>query len=531
MKRRTAARLLLSAGILWSLAGPLRPAGQDRDLPMTLDSCILAALKYNLGVAVEVINPRLSEMNFRFAKEKYVPAISFGISAADTSSASYSYIEAAAVVSSLDKNYAASISQALPTGGQLTASVASYRSESNRSFQTINPRFGSTLTFSFSQPLLRDFGLELNRRSIVIARNNLQISETQFTSVLLDTVYRVEAAYWSLVYAVESLNVYRQSLDLARDLLTKNRREVEVGTIAPIEILNAEAEVATREADILAAENQVSLLQDRLLTLINFPEGAGVVKVGRVIPLEKPAAEARPVVLEDCLALALAHRPDLEIYRLNLANRALQYSFARNQLLPDLRLSIQYWSPGVSGSQILYQDGNALSGVVIGVVPGGASDSLRDAFRFLYKNYSIGLSLNIPLANYLTKTHFAAARLSYDQALLQVENARQQIFLEIRSAVKTLETDYRRVQAYRAARELSEKKLLAEEKKLKVGLTTNYLFLWQQRDLAGAKSAELKAMIDYRLSLAGLERALGTGLLTKGIRTVDFRLTEDADRR
>ncbi|MBN1938874.1 MAG: TolC family protein [Candidatus Aminicenantes bacterium] len=531
MKLQTAVRFVLTAGIILALARAGAIAGQERDLPMTLDSCILAALKHNLGVAVEVINPRLSEMNYRFAKEKFVPALSFGFSSADTSSASYSYIEAAAVVSSLDKNYAASITQPLPTGGQLSASVSSYRSESNRSFQTINPRFGSTLSFSFSQPLLRGFGLELNRRSIVIARNNLQISETQFESVLLDLVYRVESAYWSLVFAVESLNVHRQSLDLARDLLTKNRREVEVGTIAPIEILNAEAEVATREADILAAENQVSLLQDRLLTLINFPAGEGALKVGRVIPLEKPAAEARAVVLEECLSLALAHRPDLAIYRLNLANQSLQYDYARNQLLPDLRLSVQYWSPGVSGTQILYQDGNALSGIVTGVIPGGASESLRDAFRFLYKNYSIGLSLSIPLANYLTKEHFAAARLSYDKALLQVENARQQIFLEIRSAVKTLETDYRRVQAYRAARELSERKLAAEEKKLKVGLTTNYLFLWQQRDLAGAKSAELKAMIDYRLSLANLERALGTGLISKGIRTADVMLTQDANRR
>ena len=526
-RRRSAIFFVLVLGA-WAVSPA---AAQERDLPMSLDSCILAALKYNLGVAVEVITPKLNELNYRFAREKYLPSLSFGFSSADTRSASFSFIEAAAVVTATDRNYSASVSQALPTGGQLSASVTSYMSESNRSFQTINPRFGSTLSFSLSQPLLRNFGLELNRQSIVIARNNLQISETQFESVLLDMVYRVEAAYWNLVYAVESLNVYRQSLDLARDLLTKNRREVEVGTIAPIEILNAEAEVATREADILAAENQVALLQDQLLTLINFPAGEGRIKVGRVIPLEKPAAEARPVNLEDCLGLAMAHRPDLAIYRLNLANRALQYAAARNQLLPDLRLSIQYWSPGVSGTQILYQDGNALSGIVIGVVPGGASESLRDAFRFLYKNYSVGLSLSIPVANYLSKAHFAAARLSYDQALLQVENVQQQIFLEIRSAVKTLETNFRRVQAYRSARELAEKKLLAEEKKLKVGLTTNYLFLWQQRDLAGAKSAELKAMIDYRLSLAGLERTLGTGLIGKGIRTADYRLTEDAVQR
>jgi outer membrane protein TolC len=520
MKLRPGAFFFFAAVIGLTVSGT---GSQERELPMTLNSCLLTAMKNNLGVAVEVITPRLSELNYRFVKEKFIPSLGFSFGSANTSSASFSWIEAAAVVTSQDQNYAASVSQFLPTGGRISASVTTYKSESNRSFQTINPRYGSTLSFSFSQPLLRNFGLDINRRDIVIARNNLDISETQFQSVLQDTIYRVESAYWNLVFAVETLNVRRQSLELARDLLVKNRREAEVGTIAPIEILNAEAEVATREADILAADAQVASAEDQLLTLLNMPAGEGRLKIGRIIPLDKPAFEPRPLVLEDCLAAALENRPDLAIYRLDLQNREISARFARNQLLPDLSFSASYWSPGISGTQILYQDGNPLSGVVVGMLPGGASDSLRDAFRLRYKNYSIGVSLSVPLQNYLSRSHLQAVQWSYDQAVLRNRNVEQQVFLEVRNAVRAVETDFKRVQAYRVARELSERKLSAEEKKLKVGLTTNYLFLWQQRDLANAKSAELKAIIDYNLSLAGLERSLGTGLKSKRIQIENFR--------
>jgi outer membrane protein TolC len=231
---------------------------QDREASLSLGACILEALRNNLGVAIEVINPRLSALSFGFVKEKYVPSLSLGFGSSNTSSASFSWIEAAAQITSQDQTYSAQVSQFIPTGGRVYATLATYKSESNRSFQTINPRFGSTLTLSVWQPLLRNFGVGLNRRDIIVARNNLDISEVSFRAVLQNTIYTVEQSYWSLVYAVENLKVRRQSLELAKDLLAKNTREAEVGTIAPIEVLNAEAEVATREADILQAEALVA---------------------------------------------------------------------------------------------------------------------------------------------------------------------------------------------------------------------------------------------------------------------------------
>ena len=247
------------------------PAGaQQTSKSLSLRDCILVALKNNLGVQVAVLSPDLAEANLAWAKEKFLPRLAFGFNNQRNSSASYSWIEAAGNVKSRYNDLSASVSQTIPTGGSVSASLSGYKSESNLKFQTINPRYGTTLSLGLSQPLLRNFGPKMSRRDILISLNNRDISESQLQAVLLETIYNVEQSYWNLIYAIENLSVKKQSLDLARDLVSKNRREVEVGMVAPIEILSAEAEVATREADILQAEVAVANSEDMLKTVINI---------------------------------------------------------------------------------------------------------------------------------------------------------------------------------------------------------------------------------------------------------------------
>ena len=147
-----------------------------------------------------------------------------------------------------------------------------------------------------------------------------------------------------------------------------------------------------------------------------------------------------------------------------------------------------------------------------------AADALKDALNFKYNNWSLGLSLSIPITTLVSRAQYAQAKLNFEQAKLSLKNQEQQVFLEIRNAVRAVQTNYKRVQAYKIARELAEEKLEAEEKKLRVGLTTNYLVLQHQRDLANAQGAELKAIIEYNLSLAALDKVLGTSLKNKGIK-------------
>ncbi len=489
---------------------------QQNKKSLSLEDCIAGAIKNNLGIGVEILNPEIADASVSRANEKFMPSFSFSYSNRETSTPSYSWIDAADQVRSAYRDYAASLNQLIPTGGELSISLDSYKNDTNRRFQTINPRYGSTLTFEFTQPILKNFGFRINRREIIIARNNREISENQFQQTLLDTVYMVEEAYWNLVYSIENLRVKRQSLQLARDLLEENQRKIEVGIMPPIEIYTSQSEVATREADILQAEALVKNNEDRLKTIINLSLTEDGRKI-EIFPSDRPVFEKREIELDEALAAALENRPDLKATKIDLETKELNVNYQKNQLLPELNFRASYWSPGISGNQILYLDNDPLTRVVVGTLPGAATDALEDAFKFKYNNWSVGLTLNIPLNTIFSRADYAQAKLSLQQALLKLKDQEQRIFLEITTAVRAVQTNYQRAQAYTAARELAQKKLEAEEEKFKVGKSTNFFLLQYQRDAADAQSAELKAMVDYNISLAYLDRILGTTFKTKNI--------------
>lgn len=483
-----------------------------------MEDCILSAVKNNLGVAVEILNSERAGLSVSGAGEKFIPSLSFSFNRQETNSGSYSWIEAAEKVTTSYDYYYARVSQLIPTGGGFSVSLANYTNDTNRKFQTINPVYSSTLRFRFDQPLLKDFGFRTSRKEIIIAQNNREKSEDDLKSTLLQTIYDVEEAYWNLVYSIETLKVKRQSLELARDLLKKNQKEVEIGTMAPKEILSSQAEVAAREAEILQYETLVKNSVDRLKTIINLPDEEGITEI---IPVDKPAFEMREVNLEEAFRRAVENRPDLQAFRISLKNNEIELGYARNQLLPSLDLSAEYWSPGISGDQIVYENGDVLRGVIIDRIPGKVSDSLKDAFDLKYKNWSVYLTLDIPLSTVFSRAAVAQARVNLEQAELRLKKQEQQASLEIKTAVRAVQTDYKRVQANRIARELAEKKLEAEEAKLKAGMTTNFILLSYQRDLANARTAELKAIIDYNLSLSQLDKAMGITLESKNIRFAD----------
>lgn len=496
---------------------PAQEEGEGVKISLTLEECILHALENNLDIKIEVINPKISRVSLDRAKEKFLPDLSFSLNKRNTEGASYSWLDSSDQVSTRFQSYSGEIRQFLPTGGTLTLSLDSDETDTNRNFQTINPRFESTMRLDLTQPLLKNFGFSTNRKEIIVARNNLKVSKSRYKSTLMDIIYSVEEAYWILVYSIENLQVKTQSLELARELLDKNQRSVEIGKLAPIEITSAEAEVASREADILQAESQVLSNEDRLKKIINIKSGP-LMESARIIPADQPTWEEKTIALSSAIETARQFRPDLEERKIDLKNKEIELKYAKNQLLPDLNLQASYWSPGISGTQILYKDGDALTGEVIGTIPGGSADSMKDAFKLLYDNWSVGLGLSIPVSSIITRTQVANARLQLEQSKLQLLNKEQQILLDIKNALREVQTNFKRIKAYRLARELTEKKLAAEEEKLNVGKSTNYNVFLFQRDLATAQYNELKAIIDYNLSLAYQEKALGTILKEKNIK-------------
>jgi outer membrane protein TolC len=486
---------------------------------LSLEDCVLSALQNNLNLKAEVLAPESAAYAVRRANEIFFPQMTAGLNQSKQNSASYSFIDAADTIITDNTGYDASVSQLLPTGGQLDLTLRSYGQESNRNFLTINPVYGSTLTLSFSHPLLRNFGFKATRRQIIVAEHGREISEAQFKQTLIDTVYNVEEAYWNLVYSRENLKVGQDALELARDLLVKSQKELEVGMIPEIELLSSKAEVARREADIIQAEAAVKNAEDTLRRLVNMPGEKGVPGPS-LIPTDKPTAESFSMGLEEALGLALMNRPDLENYRIQIRSRNLDVSYAKNQLLPSLNVEGQYWSPGISGTQILYLDDNPLTGVITGTIPGGASMALKDAFNFKYQNWYVGLTFDLPLTSLVSRGQYIQAKLEAERAVLRLEDQEQEVALELQTQLRACETNFQRIKAYRIARELAEESLKAEEKKLMAGLSTNYTVLQYQRDLATAKSNELRALIDYSLSLAGISRATGTTLRDRDVSIV-----------
>lgn len=518
--KKTSQKIIFLLFLIWSAVWP-GTAQEKQVLSLSLEDCIIQALKNNLNVAIEVYNPEIAEAQLSLAKEIFLPRFDLSLGSQNTEQPSYWWIQGAETIKTDLSQYSLSLVQKIPTGGNFTLSLNSYRTSTNQAFQLINPRYGSTLQLEFTQPLLRGFGYRISRKEIIIAQNNLDVSENQFKTVLLETIYQVQEAYWNLVYAYEDYQVKKDSLKLAEVSLAKTKKEVELGKVAPIELLNAQTTVAQREAELLQAEALVAQSEDALRNVLNLPQDKELPP--RLRPKDYPRYEPREISLEEAIQQALLRRPELKSQQKLIESNQLNFSFARNQMLPGLDLSFSYWSPGVSGDRLLYLNDNPFLGVIIGKEKGSATDSLRDAFGFRYKNWSVALTLSLPLSNVLSRAEYVKSRLELEKSQLALKELERQIRLEVKNATREIKTSAKRVEAFRIAREWAEKRLRAEERKLQLGLTTNFFVFQYQEELANARSQELQALVDYNLAWAKLEKAMGVSLDKRNIRLSHFR--------
>ena len=513
-------RLILTSFLALALVCGFGFGQETKDVSLTLEDSIVKALKNNLNVAAEVINPGLASATVSQARQMYSPTLQLDLSGNRYERASSGPLQAAETFINKATSTTTSIAQQIPFGGSLTASLSYDYSKSNQLFQSYNPSYSSRLNLVLTQPLLKNFGWTVSRRQIIVAQHNLDASRSQFKSVLIDTVYSVEAAYWNLVYSIENLKTQRLSLESGRDLLAKTKREVQVGTKAPIEVLNAEATVALREANILQAEALVKRSQDQLRTLLNLDADRAILGQA-LVPADKPELKPFAITLEEALAKAMARRPDLETSKATIATKSVNFRFAKNQRLPQLDLQLIKVSPGISGQQFIYDPNNPFLPPVPGD-PGSASAAFRDTFRFLYNNWTAGVTLTVPFGDVVGRADYAYAKLDLEQAQARLKSQEQQIFLEVSDAVRTLETAAKSVDAYRIARELAERQLEAEMKKLNVGMSTNYMVLTYQDTLASARSLELKALVDYNVAMAKIAQVTGTTLEARNITLSDY---------
>jgi len=300
----------------------------------------------------------------------------------------------------------------------------------------------------------------------------------------------VQGLYWDLVFRIQELAVRRLSLRLAQDLLNQTRIQVTVGTLPQLSILEGEAGVAAREEAVIVAENDVRTVDDRLKELLSFFEDRRQIDT-TIIPTDPPQFTIAEVDLPKSLEEAFEHRPDYRQARLEIEARTLNERFTRNQLLPTLDLQGR-----ISLNGLDQEMGNAFSNFTSGN----------------FVQYQFGFAFRYPLGNQAAKSRFTRARLEVEQARALLERVEQRILVEVREAVRSVETNIKRVSVTRGARELAHKKLEAEEKKLAVGLSSVREILRFQDDLSLEQSREIRALTDYNISLANLDRAKGITL-------------------
>jgi outer membrane protein TolC len=517
---------LIIAPLVWS--GPAQtPKPATRSL--SLADCIRKALEGNLDLAIEALNPEMDSASAAVAREKFLPEFGLSSNYLDQDIPSSWGVEGPTIKTKMDY-YQLGVTQRTPLGTELDLSLSTRKTDTSRAYTTVNPAYFSEFRLNLRQPLLRDFGFRANRYESIKARRQLDMSEAALKSTLLKTVYGVEEAYWNLYYARESLRVLEMSLAQSRETLKRNEDATRIGTKSAVEVLSAETEVAGYEDRVLSARLQVEKTENRLKSLLNMPvagAAAGAQPAPEeapltIVPTDEPRAEKRAVTYEDARATALAERPELARTDAMMANAATDIGYFRNQLLPRLDLNFSLWSPGQSGIKYIFQDNNPLTGIVIDTIYGSRGQSFRDVWKMAYNNLSFNFTLTLPLSNFVSRAGLARARLAQDQARLQLEKERQTIDVEVMEAVKDLEASATKIETSARYRGLMEKRVQAETQRYDLGLVGSEWLFTYQRNLAQAKSDEIRAVIDYKIALAALDKAMGTTIRAKGLKFKEY---------
>lgn len=496
-----------------SPAQPPAPAGPVRSLSLT--DAVQLALEQNLGVRVERISPQIQEEAVLLAEAAWKPTFTSNFAYNSTDTPPDSFLSGAQQTLKTDFfQGTAGVQQLLPWGASYTFGWDGSRSTSNNIFSNFNPRLRSNLQISFVQPLLRNFRTDSSRTQLVVSRRNREISDTQLRATVVTTVRNVKNAYWDLKYAMANLEVRRQSLELARQTLRDNRTRVEVGTMAPIDIVEAEAEVARNEEAVILAEAQIRQAEDRLRALV-FDPSAPDFWTMTLEPVDEPQMEAVVVDADAAVRAALDKRTDLQQARKQLEAVDANLRYYRDQMRPQVNLEAEYATTGLGGTQLIRGEG--FPGPVIGETSRGFGKVLGDVYTFDYPAWTLGVRVSYPIGRSAAEASYARTRLQYDQGQLQIRNLELQVATQVRDAARQVTTNIKRIEATRAARVLAERRLEAEQKKFGVGMSTSFLVFQAQRDLATARVNELRAILDYNQSLADFEAVQEAAIAGGGV--------------
>ena len=483
---------------------PASPPAVEQRLSIT--DAVQLALEQNADLEVVRLTPLLQDLGVAQAQSAWAPTFTSLFQGDNRDNPVNSFLSGGQdKIENNQTTFNVGLGSALPWyGSNYRVGWDNSRATTNNQFANFSPQTGSTFTLNFTQPLLRNFKIDSNRQQLQVSRKNREISDVQVREAVAGTTRSVKNAYWDLVFALNSLDVQRQSLDLAQRSLKENRARVEIGTMAPIDIVQAEAEVAQREEAAIVAEAAIARAEDQLRALI-YGEHAADQWNARVVPTDAAAFTPVTVDLQAAVQAALDARTDIVQAQKTIEANDISIRLLRNQILPDLNASVDYGGTGIGGSQFVR--GPGFPGEIIGSATRPYSEVLKDLLKNNFPSWTFALQPSYPLGTSGADVSLARARLQNQQSLKQLNSSKIRVATEVRETARTVTTNAKRVEATRSSRALAEKRLEAEEKKFQAGMTTNFFVLQAQRDLNQARNNELQALIDYLKSVVNYETA------------------------
>jgi outer membrane protein TolC len=496
----------IAQGVTGARHGPMRQ--------LTLDEAVQLALEQNLDLQVERINPSIQDENVALARAAFVPTLLSDIGYDNTATPPDSFLSGN--LNTLRSDFfrgTVGVEHLLRRAGTSYAlGWDASRFTSNNIFTNFDPRLRSSLRFSLTQPLLRNRATDSRRTQLAVSKRNREISDVELREAVVQTVRNVKNAYWDLKATIANLDVQHSSLNLALQTLKDNRARVTAGTMAAIDVVEAEAEVARNEEAVIVAESLIRQAEDRLRALVFDPATPDFWNVA-IEPIDAPQLDGRIIDVDAALRTALGRRTDLRSAQKSLDNVGEQVEFYRNQVLPQVNLQVDYGAIGLGGTQLIRDAG--FPGPIVGQAVRPIGSVIGDVFRAAFPTWTVGLVFSYPLGHSDAEASYARSQLLRNQGSLQIKNVELQIGLQIRDAGRQVSTNAKRIEATRATRVLSEQRLRAEQRKLEVGASTSFLVFQAQRDLLTARVNELRAILDYNKALADFE-ALQEAPITGG---------------
>jgi outer membrane protein len=488
-----------------------------RALRLSLDEAIRTAASQNIGVQIQHFDYREAGESLR---ETYGPFDWFAgadIEHVSTQSPTVSQFQSSASRRTF-ANF--NVQQLLPTGGTYSIGLNNSRTVQTGGGTLISPAYGNSLTLGLQQPLLRNFGMDINRRQITIARNTLGINAEEFRRIMINTAVSVEQAYLDLVYARRFVDVQKEALFLARDQARITQIRINVGASAPLDILQPRVQIATTEESLIAAVAQVRDAEDQLRSLLNLPPEEWD---RPIVPTEAVTYTPMSVDLQASVARAFELRPELRETQLTTANARAQYSYARNQVLPRIDALVNYTASGLGGRAAIL---DPATGDIIGYDTTGFPHAVGQVLGNDFPSWTVGFQVGVPILNIGARAEAKRAQLEVDRTRALEDQTRQTIALDVRATARAIDTAAKEITATRTARDAAEQNLDAERKRYENGMTTIFQVLQIQQQLSDARARELQALVAYNKAVAGYHRAVGDLLDVRNIKVEQEKVEE-----